>query len=105
VHTGWPKTRLLLVEGAAGAEVIAEARNRRRYEHFHRLDLRLGREFRLARGTLEAYLEVTNLYNSRNPCCLEYTPVTGEGGGLVLIEETDYWLPLVPSLGVAWRFE
>src|SRR6056297_407048 len=105
VHTGWPKTRLLLVEGDAGPEVIAQARNRRRYEDFHRLDLRFGREFRLSTGTLETYLEITNLYDSRNPCCLEYTPVTGADGGVVLIEETDYWLPLVPSLGVAWRFE
>jgi len=105
LHTGWPQTRLLLVEGEAGPTVIAEARNRRRYEDFHRLDLRLGREFRLSRGTLETYLEVTNLYNSRNPCCLEYTPVTADDGSLLLVEETDYWLPLLPSLGVVWRFE
>lgn len=105
VHTGWPKTRLLLADEGAGPSVIAEARNRRRYEDFHRLDMRLAREFRLRRGTLEAYLEITNLYNSRNPCCLEYTPVVGDNGTVVLLEETDYWLPLVPSLGVAWRFE
>lgn len=105
IHTGWPKTRLLLADGDAGPEVVAAARNRRRYEDFHRLDMRISREFRLERSTLEAYLEVTNLYNGRNPCCLDYTPVTTDDGSLVLIEETDYWLPLIPSLGVAWRFE
>ncbi|MEJ2601674.1 MAG: TonB-dependent receptor [Gammaproteobacteria bacterium] len=105
LHTGWPQTRLVLVEGDEGPVVMAEPRNRRRYDSFHRLDMRLARQFDLSRGDLEAYLEVTNLYNGRNPCCLEYSQETAPDGTVVLVEETNYWLPLVPSLGIVWRFE
>ncbi len=105
LHTGWPKTRLVLAAGSDGPEVVAEPRNRQRYEDFHRLDMRLARQFELSRGDLEAYLEVTNLYNGRNPCCLEYSQEVAPDGTVLLVEETKYWLPLVPSLGIVWRFE
>ncbi len=109
LHTGWPKTELELASiagpgGESVSRVVATPRNRGRYDDFHRLDLRLARHFDLAAGPLEAYLEVTNLYNARNPCCLEYTAEPQADGSLVLERETGYWLPLVPSLGILWSF-
>ncbi len=89
VHTGWPKS------------VITSELNVLRYTVFHTLDARASRDFDVKRGTLTAFLEVTNLYNRGNPCCTEYSVQPGSGE-LVAIEK--YWLPIVPSLGVVWRF-
>ena len=92
VHTGWPQT------------LITSEINARRYSVFHTLDARASRDFDLRRGTLTAFLEVTNLYNRNNPCCTEYSIRPGAGGADELVAAKKYWLPIVPSLGVAWRF-
>ncbi|NQV86277.1 MAG: hypothetical protein HQ492_04290 [Woeseiaceae bacterium] len=52
---------------------------------------------------MTAFLEVSNLYDRQNECCTEYSVETTSGGPL-LVEKKAYWLPLVPSLGVIWRF-
>jgi outer membrane receptor protein involved in Fe transport len=90
IHTGWPKTVM-----------PADEINSSRYSMFHTLDVRVSREFAVRRGDLTAFLEVSNLANRKNPCCTEYS-TTPDGSQLV--EDEAYWLPLVPSLGVVWRF-
>ncbi|MDH5621757.1 MAG: hypothetical protein OEY74_06725, partial [Gammaproteobacteria bacterium] len=92
VHTGWPKTVM-----------PADELNTLRYSVFHALDIRVSRKFAVRRGDLTAFLEVSNLYNRENPCCTEYSVATTPAGP-VLVEDEAYWLPLVPSLGVVWRF-
>jgi outer membrane receptor protein involved in Fe transport len=92
VHTGWPKTLL-------GTELSSS-----RYSVFHTLDARVSRDFDLRRGELTAFLEVTNLYDRANPCCTEYSIQTGPGGASDLVAREAHWLPIVPSLGVVWRF-
>jgi len=91
-HTGWPKSVL-----------PGEDLNASRYSVFHTLDVRVSREFDVRRGDLTVFLEVSNLYNRENPCCTEYSVTTGPSGP-VLVEKEAHWLPLVPSLGVVWRF-
>ena len=91
-HTGWPKSVL-----------PAEQLNTSRYSVFHALDVRVSREFAVRRGDLTVFLEVSNLYNRENPCCTEYSVTTGPSGPL-LVEKEANWLPLLPSLGVVWRF-
>lgn len=92
VHTGWPKS-----------ELIAGELNSARYSVFHTLDARISREFDVRRGDLTVFLEVSNLYNRNNPCCTEYSVITTATGPELAGKET-HWLPLVPSLGVVWRF-
>ena len=92
VHTGWPKS------------LITSELNALRYSVFHTLDARVSRDFDVKRGTLTAFLEVTNLYNRNNPCCTEYSIQPGPGGSNELVGIEKYWLPIVPSLGVVWRF-
>ena len=75
-------------------------RNATRHSVFHSLDVRVSRKFDLSRGNLTAFLEVTNLYDRANPCCTEYS-VRPDGS---LASREKHWLPLVPSLGVVWRF-
>lgn len=92
IHTGWPKTPL------------AAERNSSRYSVFHTVDARVSRDFNLRRGELTAFLEVTNLYDRANPCCTEYSLQAGPDGAEILTARETHWLPIVPSLGVVWRF-
>jgi hypothetical protein len=55
------------------------------------------------RGDLTVYLDVTNLYDRKNICCTEYAVLSDEDGDSLLARE-GHWLPLIPSLGVIWRF-
>ncbi|MGB5337069.1 MAG: TonB-dependent receptor [Woeseiaceae bacterium] len=91
-HTGWPRT------------LIDTDINSSRYSVFHTLDARVSRDFDLRHGSLTAFLEVTNLINRDNPCCTEYSVQPGPGGVDELVAIEKYWLPIVPSLGVVWRF-
>ncbi len=105
VHTGWPRTSMTgeLVMQPDGSESLVlevSGRNASRYSVFHALDVRVSREFDLPRGDLTTFLEVTNLYDRPNPCCIEYS-VRPDGS---LASRDKHWLPLVPSLGVVWRF-
>lgn len=108
VHTGWPKTELLAEEipnadGTHVLEVSTTPLNTGRYSVFHQLDIRASREFALRRGELTVFAEVSNVYNRENPCCTEYALTTDALGPSLLAKEA-HWLPLVPSLGVVWRF-
>lgn len=104
VHTGWPRTELIgtMVDtgGVEQLELSMTPRNSGRYSVFHSLDVRISREFELSHGELTTFLEITNVYDRANPCCTEYAiAASGE-----LAAKAANWLPLVPSLGVVWRF-
>jgi hypothetical protein len=93
IHTGWPRMEL----------IAGEAVRNDRYSVFHSLDVRVSREFSLRRGELTTFMEISNLYNRDNPCCTEYS-VSTDGGVSQIVGRRQNWLPLVPSLGVVWRF-
>ena len=100
-RSGWPTTALSL---AADGTVVAGPRNGARLPSYATLDLRASRRFDVARGELTAYLEVTNATSRRNPCCVNWSVAAGADGGPTLVTDYDHWLPLVPSLGVLWKF-
>ncbi len=104
-HTGWPTTRLSLVTTPAGEQqfVIGE-RNAERTGYYNSLDLRITRTFLLPRGALDVFVEASNALSRENPCCVEYSITRNDDGSAVLEEEADSWLPLVPSIGVLWRY-
>ena len=96
-HTGWPVTPIDL---DTTGDVVVGARNDERYAHYASLDARMSREWALPRGTLTAHVEVTNALDRRNPCCTDLA--LGEDG--TLDRDLRHWLPLVPSIGVLWKF-
>jgi sodium/pantothenate symporter len=55
-------------------------------------------------GELTAFLELSNLLDRANPCCIEYSVTSPPSGAPTLIAKQEHWLPLIPSLGVIWRF-
>lgn len=104
-HTGWPTTPVQLVDtGATSPAVAIGPRNSTRYPGYASLDLRVSRDIALSRGELTVFGEVTNALDRRNPCCTDYSLATGGDGAVALEREYRSWLPLVPSIGVLWRF-
>jgi len=105
VHSGWPWTDLYLEEIGIGPddEPIYEAtpgpRNANRLPAFSSLDLRLSRRFKLRRGTLLAFFEVSNVLNRQNVCCIDWD-IDDDG----LEHSLDYWMPLLPAVGILWEF-
>jgi len=104
-HSGWPATvpGIVTQPGSGPPIVQAGPRNDSRYRHFNSLDFRILRRYRLPASTLEAFFEMTNALGQRNPCCSNYE-VHDSGGTLTLDRDFDYWLRLIPNLGVTWRF-
>ncbi|HEU4654871.1 MAG TPA: TonB-dependent receptor [Steroidobacteraceae bacterium] len=102
-HSGWPTTQISLNPTPPPAVVIG-TRNSKRLANYNSLDMRLTRTFALSHGALDAFLEVTNALSRNNPCCTTYTYTEDANGAASLDRETDNWLPLVPVVGVLWRY-
>ena len=95
LHSGWPTTDLTLADGVA----IPGPRNALQHGTFASLDLRLSRRWPLRKGSLLAFVEVSNATNRRNECCLDWDIDEGE-----LELSRDYWMPLLPAIGILWEF-
>ena len=85
-------------------QLIVGERNAERLDYFNTLDLRFTRTFALPRGALDVFVEASNAVSRENPCCTEYSITTHADGSITLNEDIDAWLPLVPSIGVLWRY-
>lgn len=110
-HTGWPLTELLLVEdgidevGEPVYVVVPGPRNAGRHDTFMSLDFRVSRTWKLRRGSLMAFFEISNLTNRQNTCCLDFDFEEDEETGEFAFERgVDYWLPLLPAVGILWEF-
>ena len=111
VHTGWPATDLALIEAGVDEDgepefvAIPGPRNVLRHATFFSLDLRVSRTWKLERGSLMAFLEVANATNRRNECCYDFDIEEDEQTGEEFFERSyDYWLPLMPAVGILWEF-
>ncbi|MFL6547200.1 MAG: TonB-dependent receptor plug domain-containing protein, partial [Povalibacter sp.] len=106
-HTGAPTTTLYsaMVPGPQGdvAVIVPGEWNAARLGPYTRFDLRVNRDVRLRSGRLSYYLEVMNLFDAENPCCIEEFGLNPRNHSEVLVEES-YWLPRLPSLGFQWEF-
>ena len=103
-RSGWPTTPLVLIASESDAIVLADGVNTRRLRSHLDLDARLARKFRLADGgSLTVFFELSNAINRRNECCTEFE-LDDESEQPALVVESIRSLPLLPSLGVIWRF-
>ena len=89
--------------------MAAEKRNAENLSNYARIDLRVARRFDIgAAGELTAFLEVSNVTKRSNDCCVEYEledeDDSGEEVPVFLDVEPRPSLPLIPSLGVLWKF-
>jgi outer membrane receptor protein involved in Fe transport len=108
VHSGWPTTALGYETVDDGEEEIfipvPGPRNAGRFATFAQLDLRVAREFAVRRGRLSAFFELSNATNRDNPCCVDYDIDEDPAGEPFLDRTVDYWLPLLPAVGILWEF-
>jgi len=110
VHSGWPATDLSLVadgvdeDGEPQFKAVPGPRNAEKYPTFTSLDLRLSRRFDVKRGTLLAFIEISNVLNHDNVCCRDWDLEEDDNGNEFLDFSNDYWMPLLPAIGVLWEF-
>ena len=111
IHTGWPATKLSLVENGVdddGEPVFVAtpgARNDVRLRTFTSIDFRVSRRWQFERSSLLAFLEISNLANRKNECCYDYDFEEDEDTGEEFFGRSiDYWLPLMPAVGILWEF-
>ena len=67
--------------------------------------MRISRRFKVGKGTVTAFFEVANLFDSKNVCCRDYDLEDNETGEVALELSNDYWLPRLPAIGVLWEFQ
>lgn len=110
IHSGWPKTDLSLVmdgvdpDGEPDYVVVPGPRNALRHDYFASIDFRISRRFPVKRGTLSIFLEVSNLLDRDNVCCLDWDIADAPDGTPELELSHDYWLPRLPAVGILWAF-
>jgi outer membrane receptor protein involved in Fe transport len=105
-HTGWPTTAVELAATDPIPLVATGPRNAERIGFYRAIDARIARKYQFDEtSNLTVFLEINNVFNRSNDCCVEY-----EFGGdeaedeLELETDTVDSLPFFPSLGFIWRF-
>lgn len=97
-HTGWPTTPVL-------APGVLGPRSSDRFPDYARLDAKVSRVVPLSGSRLRLDLEVVNLTDRENVCCVdEISFVPREDGTVGVVRELDFWLGMTPSLYVTLEF-
>jgi hypothetical protein len=103
-HTGWRRNELSLVSAPEDpVPVLALApRNASAWPDYFSLDLRASWMRKMPRGSLQAFVELDNVTNHGNLCCINYQLAPSEAGP-VLVSDTSNWLPRFVLFGVSWQ--
>jgi outer membrane receptor protein involved in Fe transport len=113
IHSGWPITGVTLgmVPSDPGDEEdeyefipVPGPRNAEELGTFATIDFRVSREFPVKVGRLSGFFEVTNASNRKNECCIDVDIDEDEEGNFFLDTTVDYWLPIIPAIGILWEF-
>lgn len=106
IHTGWPGTGMSLGYDPEDDHYfpLPGVRNAEQFDTFANLDFRVSKQFNVGKGSLMGFFEVTNATNRNNPCCVDYGVKTDPEGNVTLKRKVEYWLPLMPSIGLLWEF-
>jgi len=111
IHSGWPTTDLELIDDGVDEDgepvfvAVIGPRNAEQVGTFASVDFRISRTWQLKRGSFMAFVEVSNLFNRSNECCLDWDFEEDEDTGEDVFERgVDYWMPLLPAVGVLWEF-
>ena len=106
IRSGWPTTALSVeptTDPMARTPVFGE-RNAGRFPTFATIDVRVAYTAPVRYGSISFFLEISNVANRANPCCVEFEVDEDADGSLVLNQQNDFWLPLLPSIGFLWEF-
>jgi outer membrane cobalamin receptor len=101
VRAGWPISPLRL----DGSMLVLSDYNEESFETFKSVDVRAARRIDVKHGSMEAYVEINNVFNFSNPCCIDYALQRNSAGVVQgLNADTDEWLPAIPVFGFLWEF-
>ena len=108
-HSGWPITLaatepIVRPDGEADVASRPEQLYSSRLPAYHRLDVRLTRRYRTARGDVRLFLELINLANRENVFAYDYEKEIAADGTPFLARESESWFPLLPSIGMNWAW-
>ncbi len=101
-RSGWPTTPVAVKSTSGEVPIIGTSgRNTDRLDFYRSLDFRLSRKLDIKGTSLDVFVELTNVANRNNHCCVEYEidDETGEFETKIL-----NYMPLIPSVGFVWRF-
>ncbi len=110
IHSGWPTTGLELENAGFDADgdrlvvAVPGPRNALRVPRFAGVDVRLSRKFKVPRGSLLAFVEISNVFDRRNVCCIDWDIAEDEMGEPELENSRDFWTSMLPAVGVLWEF-
>jgi hypothetical protein len=110
IHSGWPTTDLAMrqtgtdLDGDPVYVVTPGPRNERNHPTFASLDFRVSRTIDVRRGSLMAFIEVSNALDRRNICCIDWDTDEEVDGSQTLERGLDYLLPMLPAIGILWEF-
>ncbi len=109
-RSGWPYTENTVRLGTLpdGRVYVYEEAGQpygRNYPAFHRLDLRLSRQFDLSKGRISAFVEMINLYDHGNVRAYEYGLIRLPNDELRQTQSPEYWFRLLPSVGLSWAWD
>lgn len=105
-HTGWPTTPVTLEareseEGEAELVPVLGRLGSERLPSYHRMDLRLSRDWHREKGRLAFFVDLQNLYNRRNVSGFDVSLDEDEDA---LSIQRELSPGLLPSLGISWEF-
>ena len=110
-HTGWPTTpfRTDLTVPPGGEEPdfdeVLGPRNSERFPTYIRFDLKARGSFVVPGGMLRVEVEILNLLDRLNACCIDDVEIEVNPDGSVDVDsQFGYWLGLTPTIRLAWEF-
>jgi hypothetical protein len=108
IHSGWPYTpQLVIAEPVEGGWFFGwdyGAYNSQRLDSYHRMDLRVSRQFETRRGRVSVFLDLWNVYNHSNARAVYRNVFDVRDGTPLTSDQVDTLLPRLPSLGIYWEF-
>ncbi len=110
MRSGWPTTPVageivILPGGMLDTSLIVGPRNSDRLPGYRRFDVKARRSFESSRGKLWLTLEVANLLDTKNLCCVdEFIFENGPPGPTRVARVFDPWIGIRPSFNLLWEF-
>ena len=99
MRSGWPITP---VTYTGDGDAVLGPRNSDRLPAFATLDVRVEYRRPLAVGSLAVALEISNLTNRRNQCCVDVEVEDVGTPEEFIVVEDQFWPGLLPSLSIEW---
>jgi hypothetical protein len=104
-HSGWPRTgaQAASASNPTNAVLLLGPRNAARWGAYYSLDMHAAWTKPLHASDLQFSLDLTNVTNHGNECCLGFEADSPTVSPAVRTD-VDLWLPRTANVGVTWRF-